>query len=185
MRHGIYWSLTPMLAAAGCLSGGLLPSVAHAGETGFYFGGDIGNSTEHFDADTFGVNANDTAYKVAAGFRPLSVLAGELDYISFGRASGGTNYADTDGVAISALAFLPIPLVDVYGRVGLMNYHVAAHSPQFGFHRDGSDLTYGVGLGAHWGGLGARLEYQRFQISGASTMEMATAGINWTFGWPL
>ena len=57
------------------------PALA-ADTTGFYVGGDVGNSTEHFYNSTFGVNADDTGYKVAAGIRPLSVLAGEVDYVS-------------------------------------------------------------------------------------------------------
>jgi hypothetical protein len=153
-------------------------------ETGFYVGGDIGNSTEHFDASTFAVNADDTGYKAGAGFRPLSMLAGELNYVSFGRASAGINYADTDGIAFSALAFVPIPIVDLYGRLGVMNWRVDAHSPGYSFHRTGSDMTYGFGAGAHWGSFGARLEFERFEVGGATTMELTTLGLTYTFGWP-
>ena len=155
-----------------------------ADTTGFYFGGDVGTSTEHFDASTFGVNAHDTGYKIAAGFRPFSFLAGEVNYVDFGRASAGFDFADTDGVVVSALAFLPIPIVDIYGRVGAINYRVDAQSPGFGFHRDGTNLTYGIGAGTHWGSLGARLEYQRFEIPGTTNISLATAGLSWNFGWP-
>jgi hypothetical protein len=173
-------SIVPLLALTLLPLG---PALA-ADTTGFYVGGDVGNSTEHFYDSTFGVNADDTGYKVAAGIRPLSVLAAEVNYVSFGRASAGINYADTDGVSVSALAFLPIPVVDVYGRVGFMNWRTDAHSPQFEFHRDGSDVTYGAGAGAHWGSLGARLEYERYNIAGAKTMQLTTAGVTWTIGWP-
>ncbi len=156
---------------------------AFADDTGFYFGGDIGNSTEHFDASTFAVNADDTGYKAAVGFRPLSVLAGEVNYVSFGRASGGVNYADTDGIGVSALAFLPIPIVDIYGRLGVINWRTDATSPGYSFHRTGSDLAYGAGIGAHWGNLGGRAEFERFEIEGTRTMELATVGLTWTFGW--
>jgi hypothetical protein len=153
-------------------------------ETGFYFGGDIGNSTEHFNASTFDVNADNSGYKAAVGFRPLSIVAAELDYVGFGRASSGINFADTYGVSISALAFVPIPIVDIYGRLGVMDWRTDANSPGFSFHRSGSDLTYGVGAGAHWGAFAARLEYERFQVAGASTMELATVGLTYSFGWP-
>src|SRR5580658_5764455 len=152
--------------------------------TGFYVGGDIGNNTEHFNSSTFDVNADNSGYKVAVGFRPLSVIAGEVDYVGFGRATAGVNFADTYGVSASALAFLPIPIVDVYGRLGVMEWRTDANSPGFSFHRTGSDLTYGIGAGAHWGAYAARLEYERFQVAGASTMELATVGLSYSFGWP-
>jgi hypothetical protein len=158
--------------------------------TGFYFGGDIGNNTEHFNSSTFDVNADDSGYKVAVGFRPLSVIAGELDYVGFGRASAGSSFADTYGVSASALAFLPIPLVDVYGRLGVMAWRTDASSPGFAnlpaldFHRTGADPTYGVGAGVHWGEFAARLEFERFIVGGARTMEMATVGVTYTFAWP-
>jgi hypothetical protein len=162
----------------------MLPAAAAvADNTGFYFGGSVGNSTEHFDASTFGVSADDTGYKVAAGVRPLDVLAGEVDYVNFGRASAGINYADTDGVGVFALAFLPIPVVDVYGRVGVVNWRVDANSPMFSFHRTGSDVAYGVGAGAHWGNLGARLEFERYQVAGATTVQLATVGLTYTVPW--
>jgi hypothetical protein len=157
---------------------------ALADETGFYFGGDVGNSTEHFNSSTFNVNADNSGYKAAVGFRPLPVIAGEIDYVGFGRASAGINFADTYGVSASALAFLPIPIVDVYGRLGVLEWRTDASSPELSFHRSGSDLTYGVGAGAHWSGFAARLEYERFDVGGARSMQLATVGLTYTFGWP-
>jgi OmpA-like transmembrane domain len=151
--------------------------------TGLYVGGDVGASTEHFDGSTFNANAHDTGYKINAGFRPLSFIAGEVSYVDLGRASAGIPYVDTTGVAISALGFLPIPIVDVYGRIGVIESHVSAHEPGYGFHRDGSDLTYGIGAGMHWGSIGARVEYQRFNIAGTTNMGLTTAGLSWNFGW--
>ena len=162
----------------------LLPAgAAFSEQTGFYVGGDVGNSTEHFDASTFNANADNTGYKAALGIRPLSMLAAEVNYVSFGRATGGENFADTDGVGVSALAFLPIPIVDIYGRLGVINWRTSADSPGFSFHRTGSDLTYGVGVGAHWGNLGARAEFEKFEITGTRTMDLTTVGLTWTFGW--
>ena len=164
-----------------------IPAGAALGDdtlTGFYVGGDVGQSKERFNDTIFDVTASDTGYKVTAGFRPLDIVAGEVNYVSFGRANGGVNYADTDGIGVSGLLFLPIPLIDVYGRVGLFNWRVDANSPGDSFHRTGSDLAYGAGAGAHWGNLGARLEFEKFQVAGAKTLQLDTAGVTWTFGWP-
>ena len=161
----------------------LLPATAALGDddTGFYVGGSIGQSSERFHPSAYSVRAQNTGYQAAAGWRPLDLLAAELDYVSFGRAHGGVNYADTDGVGLFALAFLPIPVLDVYGRVGLFNWRSDVNSPFSSFHRSGADLAYGVGAGLHWGSLGARLEYQRYDISTASTMSLASVGMSWTF----
>jgi hypothetical protein len=151
-------------------------------DVGLYVGGSVGQSSERFHPSDYGLRAQNTGYPVAAGWRPIDLLAGEVDYVSFGRAHGGVNYADTDGVGLSALGFLPIPLVDVYGRLGLMNWRANVHSPfSSSFHRSGSDLAYGVGAGVHWGSLGARLEYQRYDMSTASTMSLTSVGVSWTF----
>ena len=148
---------------------------------GPYIGGSVGQSSERFHPQEYGLRAQNTGYQVAAGWRPIDVLAGEINYIDLGRAHGGVNYADTDGVAVSALGFLPIPLVDVYGRVGLMDWRASVHSPIASFHRTGADLTYGVGAGMHWGSLGARVEYTRYEMSVASTMSLTSVGVTWTF----
>ena len=43
------------------------------------------------------------------------------------------------------------------------------------------DRVYGVGAGMHWGSFGARLEYERFDMSDTSIMSLASVGITWTF----
>jgi hypothetical protein len=161
----------------------LLCATAALGDDAFglYVGGSVGQSSERFHPSDYSLRAQNTGYQVAAGWRPIDLFAGEVDYVSLGRAHGGVNYADTDGVGVSALGFLPIPLVDVYGRLGLVNWRANVHSPFASFHRSGSDLTYGVGAGAHWGNLGARLEYQRYDMSVSSTMSLTSVGVTWTF----
>lgn len=159
----------------------LSAGVARAANTGFYIGGSIGNSNQHFDADTFSVHGSDTGYQVAAGFRPLGVLAGELDYISLGRASAGQDYADTDAIGAFALGFLPIPLVDVYGRLGAVEWRTDANSPTFGFHRTGTNLAYGAGAGTSWGSLGVRAEYTHYDVAHSRDLGLTSIGVTWTF----
>jgi hypothetical protein len=165
-----------VLTAAGSPAG-----VAHADDTGLYIGGSLGRSDERFEPSAYKVSADNVGYQVAAGWRPIDLLAGELDYVGFGRARGGINYADTYGVGLSALGFVPIPRVDLYGRLGLITWRSNVNSPFGSFHRTGADLAYGVGAGMHWGSLGARLEYERYEISATSTMSLASVGMTWTF----
>jgi OmpA-like transmembrane domain len=181
MRH--HGSLFPgiVLLAASALPVGVALADDASGQFGVYAGGSVGPSSERFRPDAYSLRAQNTGYQAALGFRPIDLFAAELDYVNFGRAYGGVNYADTDGVGVSALGFLPIPLVDVYGRVGVTTLRTDVSSPYQSFHRSGADLSYGVGAGMHWGSLGARVEYQRFDLSIASTMSLTSVGITWTF----
>ena len=113
--------------------------------------------------------------------RPIDLLAAEVSYIDFGRAFNGINYADTNAVGAFALAFLPIPLVDVYGKVGLAEWRTDAQSPGFGFHRTGANVAYGAGVGTNWGDIGVRLEYERYEVSHSNDMGMASIGVVWAF----
>ncbi len=154
---------------------------ALAADTGLYVGGSIGRSSEHYDASTFDAQGTNTGYKLDAGWRATSLLAVELSYASFGRASAGTNYADTDATGVFAVGFLPIPALDLYGKVGVARWRTDASSPGYSFARTGEDLAYGAGVGLHWGTLGARVEYERYTVSHASDMDLASVGLIWTF----
>jgi hypothetical protein len=178
-RNGLISLVLTLIAAA------LLPAGAALADdnpvTGLYVGGSVGESTERFDATLYRLRADTVGYQIAAGWRPVDVLAGEVNYVNFGRAQGGVNYADTDGVTVSALAFLPIPLLDIYGRVGVIDWRTDVTSPFFPYRRTGNDLVYGVGAGMHWGSFGVRAEYQRYDLSDANIMSLAAVGITWTF----
>jgi hypothetical protein len=158
-----------------------LSATAAAEDTGLYLGGSLGESQQRFDATTFDVNGNDLAYKFALGYRPFKVLAAELSYVGFGRAYGGIDFADTDAIGVFAVGFLPIPVVDVYGKVGMANWRTDAQSPFHSFHRTGTDVAYGFGAGTSWGSLGARIEYERYQVSHANDMALASVGLTWVF----
>jgi hypothetical protein len=181
MRHRGSLVLGIVLLAASALPVGVALADDDSGQFGLYAGGSIGPSSERFRPDAYSLRAQNTGYQAALGIRPIDLFAAELDYVNFGRAYGGVNYADTDGVGVSALGFLPIPLVDVYGRLGVTNLRTDVSSPYQSFHRSGADLSYGVGAGMHWGSLGARVEYQRFDLSIASTMSLTLIGVTWTF----
>jgi len=174
VRYGL--GLAGFLAAALCTG-----TAALAAQNGFYLGGSLGDSQQDFDASTFNAHSSDTGYKFAVGFRPIDVFAAELSYVGFGRAFSGINYADTDAIGLFAVGFLPIPAVDLYGKVGVADWRTDAQSPFLAFHRTGADVAYGVGAGTSWGSLGARIEYERYEVSHASDMALASIGLTWVF----
>jgi len=170
---------------AALLAGTLLGSAAiapvRAADDGFYLSAALGAAQQNYDLQTFDAHGNQTGYKFALGFLPIDLLAAEVSYIDFGRAFNGISYADTNAVGAFALAFLPIPLLDVYGKVGLAEWRTDAQSPGFGFHRTGANVAYGAGVGTNWGNIGARLEYERYEVSHSNDMGMASIGVVWTF----
>lgn len=153
---------------------------AQADDTGFYVAGSIGESRVQYDASTFYAGTDNVGYQVAAGFRPLPVLSGEFDYVGFARAFKGVNYADTYGVGVFALGYLPLPVVQLYGKLGIVDWRTSAHSVDLAFHRTGADVAYGGGIGTSWGRLGARLEFESFNVAHASMMELTSIGLVWS-----
>jgi OmpA-like transmembrane domain len=167
------------------VAGALLASAAvaplPAAEDGLYLSGALGAAQQNYDPAIFNAHGSQTGYKFAAGFRPIDLLAAEVSYVDFGRAFNGINYVDTYAVGAFALAFLPIPLIDVYGKIGLAEWRTDAQSPGFGFHSTGANVAYGGGIGTSWGHLGARVEYERYEVSHSNDMGMASVGVVWTF----
>jgi len=179
-----------------CLAGALLVAGSAFGvDTGFYLGGSIGPSNEKYDASTFNTNVGNrsTGFQIGAGYRPVPGFAGELDEVRFGRVSAGLNRADTDAIMLSGLVFLPIHVVNLYGRLALMDWHTygrcncdPALLAPLPFHRTGASFAYGIGAGtdvyySYSGNLGVRLEFEKFDVAHANKMTLASIGLTWSF----
>lgn len=153
-----------------------------AADSGFYVAGSVGQSHEQFDASTFDASSNNVGYEVGVGYQPLSMFAGEIDYDGFSRAFGGVNYADTYSIGAFALGIVPIPVVQLFGKLGVIDWRTSAQSgiPALpSFHRTGSDLAYGVGAGTSWGRLGARVQFEKFDVAHTSAMDLTSIGLTW------
>ena len=138
------------------------------------------------------------AWKAYAGFRPLSFLGAELDYMNLGSESttfaGGTvSSSDAKAFAGYAVGYLPIPtpVLDLYGKAGLARWQldgtsnppepllpVGGTSPGlFSFSNRGTAFAWGVGAQLHLGNAGARLEYEKFDISNTSGAGVASLSV--------
>jgi hypothetical protein len=168
----------------------LVAAPTFAADNGFYLGAAIGQGyVKASDVQNFSVNdfnANATGYKIMAGYRALDILAIEANYFDLGSASdtvAGTSVkADTTGIDAFAMLYLPIPIVDVFAKVGVVNWDQKVSVSSLGSGSDsGNDLAYGIGVGAAFSHAAVRLEYERFEIPNTDSVDMLSLGFTWTF----
>jgi OOP family OmpA-OmpF porin len=163
---------------------------ALAVDNGIYLGGSIGQSG--VDIDDVGLGGGDfssdaTAFKVIAGWRFLDWLSIEGNYVDLGsadeRVDGDRFEVDASGLSLSAVGFLPIGPVDLFARVGMIDWEADLEAPALDVRgsEDGTDLTYGVGAQFRVWSLGIRAEYEIFDVEDADTVDMISVGVTWTF----
>lgn len=168
----------------------LLAAPAFAADNGFYLGAAVGqgyvkaSDVQNFSVDDF--DANDTGYKIIAGYRILKILGVEANYFDLGSASdtvaGANVKADTTGLDAFALLYLPIPVIDLFAKVGVVNWDQKVSVSSLGSGSDsGNDLAYGLGVGAAFSHAAVRLEYERFEIPNTDSVDMLSLGFTWTF----
>src|SRR5882724_6505907 len=102
---------------------------------GLYVGAAFGKSTVRTEKNIIGdtnysskFDAGHSAWKVTAGFRPISPLGVEFEYIDFGNPTAGTNSAlgglrqvDEKALALFGVGYLPLPapFLTLYGKFGI------------------------------------------------------------------
>jgi len=140
---------------------------ASAADNGFYLG--AGVTQTKFDADDLNddFKLDDNSFKLIAGFRPLDWLAVEANYIDLGSESGGGASIDSNAITASVLLLKEFQVIDLYARAGLAHWNVDTNLSDL--DDSGSEFTYGVGVGAHFGSIGVRAEYERFKLGDFDT----------------
>ena len=162
-----------------------LPAVA--ADNGFYLGASVGQANLKIDDLTNGqladddFDADDTAFKLIAGIRPLDWLGVEAAYVNFGEPEdtvvGQKLKADGDGISAFAVGFLATGPVDLFAKVGLISWDSKISGS---FDDDGTDLAYGAGAQFRVLGLSIRAEYEKFDISDVD-LDMVSVGVTYTF----
>jgi hypothetical protein len=156
---------------------------ALAADNGIYLGGSVGQSS--LDIDELSYDADSTGYKIIAGWRFLDWLAVEGNYIDFGSGDdsidGDKVESEADGLSLSAVGFLPLGPVDLFARVGAVDWSADLSSDGFRAGDDGTDLTYGVGAQFRVWSLSIRAEYEQFDVDAADTVDLISLGVTWTF----
>ena len=175
----MFKQLAPVLVASAALVG--LPAVA--ADNGVYLGGSVGLSSVQDDSINYDADA--VGFKLIGGWRFLDWLAVEGNYVDFGSADdrvfGERIETQIDGLSLSAVGFLPVGPVDLFARLGAINWDGETRSPTLGRGSDdGTDLAYGVGVQFRVWSLSLRAEYEIFDIDGAD-LDMMSLGVTWTF----
>lgn len=170
---------------------GLASFSSHAVDNGIYLGAGIGQGGVQFDdridGERIDFDADDTAYKLIAGWRFLDWLAVEANYVDLGSASDridGINIeTDVSGFSLAALGFLPIGPADLFAKVGAINWdaEVSARGTNLRGSDDGTDLMYGAGVQFRVWSLSIRGEYEIFDVSNTDTVDMISVSVTWTF----
>jgi opacity protein-like surface antigen len=173
-----------ILFAAALFALPVLPAVA--ADNGFYLGGSVGQANLKIDDLSDGIStgdfdADDTAWKLIAGIRPLDWLGVEAAYVNFGEPEDTVLNqklkADGDGITAFAVGFLPTGPVDLFAKVGLISWDSKISGS---FDDSGNDLAYGVGAQFRVLGLSIRAEYEKFDISDVD-LDMISVGLTYTF----
>jgi Outer membrane protein beta-barrel domain len=156
-----------------------LAPIAYAADNGVYLGAGVTQNDygldNVLDADRF--DDEDSGFKLIAGFRPLDSFGVELSYVDHGDATlaagddcipligvpcPGPIQVGAESIAGYAVGFLDFPLIDLFAKVGGANGSVAAGD--FDIDESDFDFAWGAGAQAHFGSLGARLEYERIKV---------------------
>ena len=150
-------------AALGLLSVAALAPQAAAADNGFYLGAGVTETSFDVSVDGVSDDFDDNGFKVIAGWRPFNWFAVEANYLDLGGADDDGLESDSSAITLSALVLAEIGIIDLYARAGMANWDT-----EFGVQGvgsvadDGWEPTYGVGVGAHFGSIGVRAEYERF-----------------------
>ena len=186
---------------------------------GLYIGGALGRSTIRNDQIVFtspfvtpqvyDLDEHHAAWKVMLGLRPVPMLGGEFEYLDFGHPSVNSTFVDlpleadarVKGPALFAVGYLPIPipLLDIYGKVGLADLRDTVNATNVGHYTCGAacpgivwipgvyhlnrtswDGAYGAGAQLKLSSLAVRVEYERVIESGGDP-DLLSMGLTWSF----
>jgi len=169
---------------------------AHAGSTGLYVGGSVGQTTLKASANaglagTLHFDEDDTGYKLFAGYMLLPFLGVEGGYTNFGSPnknfSGASADFDIDGWEAFVVGVLPLGPVDLFAKVGGVEINVDTKvrvgGSTLATDSDNDEkAAYGVGAAFGLGGIKVRAEYTEYDVSnGIDDLYMASVGVTYQF----
>ena len=173
------------LLLSGCLTA---PGAALAADNGFYLG--LASSEVSSDYAVSSLSSSgaddDRGLKAIVGFRPLDSFAIEANYVDMGETNVPLSFPpstlsiESESLSVSAVGLIALPLVDLYGRVGMSRWESEASFLGGTQKESGTDPTYGAGAQFRVGSFALRLEYERFDFEDDSS-DLVSLGFTYTF----
>ena len=176
---------------------------AHAAETGFYFGGSVGQTTAKASAtiddgdggfNTFHFDKTETGWKGFVGFNFLPFLGVEGGYVDFGSPQDNAVFGlqqvdgevDATGWEAFLVGYLPIGPVDLFVKAGGieasidLKVHENLGAGQT-FKDSESNQMFAYGAGAQWniGKFGIRVEAEGYDVSKLDDLYLISAGVTY------
>lgn len=164
-----------------------LTSIAAAEPLDLYLGTGLGYATVRQSLAPVGVLQHPLGWKLFFGWRPVQMLAAELDYVNLGNRERVAGYSAQRAGAYAAAAFAngylpqPLPNLDFYGKLGVARMRldisdtgICPSNPScpagFGVPvvaaGTSTRLAYGAGVQYRLGAESVRLEYLGFSTPG-------------------
>lgn len=193
-----------IIACIGIAAGGLASA---ADGTGWFVGGAVGHGEVRLDgnytatADEF--DHGHLSWEAALGFRPISWVSAEIEYLNFGDVAyqnGGpevTGRVKARAAALMGMGYvpLPVPFLDVYGKLGVartndsVNAHLGAvicpvNNLNCGLIKNNlwqTSLAYGAGVQFRVAAFAVRAEYERIAASHGQP-DLLSLGATFSFG---
>jgi hypothetical protein len=125
-----------------------------------------------------------TSWKAYVGVRPIRVFAIEADYMDLGNRTytyinGVSQHEDAKAFAGYGVGFLPLPVpyFDLFAKAGVARWELSGNqntagqlppSSFFAFSDRGTEFAWGAGAQAQIKNIGARLEWEHFEIPSTS-----------------
>ncbi|MFN0038863.1 MAG: outer membrane beta-barrel protein [Burkholderiales bacterium] len=155
---------------------------------GLYVGGGAGTaSIEDSPTKPAGVtfSESDAAWKVFGGYRfdvlPIVSLSGEVGFRDLGKPSAGAAEYTLDGFDYAALAGVGLGPVELFARLGGMQYDLEKNNGGTKTSFDGTAPVYGVGARFTLFSIGVRAEYEMIDIDELDTVEMISVSAFFEF----
>lgn len=164
------------------------PGAAFAADNGFYLGLASSEVSSDYAASSISASGadDDRGFKAIVGFRPLDSFAIEANYVDMGETRVPISFPpstlsiESEAISVSAVGLIPLPLVDLYGRLGVTHWESEASLFGASQKESGTDPTYGAGAQVRLGSFALRLEYERFDLDDDSS-DLVSIGFTYTF----
>ena len=177
-----YWYGLMLAAALGA------PGAALAADNGFYLGLAASDVSSDYAAASISASGadDDHGLKAIVGFRPLDAFAIEANYVDMGETRVPISFPpstlaiESEAISVSAVGLIPLPLLDLYGRLGVTHWESEASLFGASQKQSGTDPTYGAGAQFRVGSFALRLEYERFDLDDDSS-DLVSVGFTYTF----